>query len=211
MYDVFRYLIYACRCIDGYSRKIIWLRCGSSNHDPAVIAGYFVDAIRLAGGCPQKVRSDCGTENVNVAALQIFLTGRTGTHVYGSSPANQRIEAWWSFFRRNRAQWWIDLFEDLTDAGQFHVGHLRETDCLRFCYMSILRKDLNEVVRQWNTHRIRPSRGSLCPAGIPDILYLRPRQPAVDCLVHCRGNTVVPVQLLDQVKSSSICVDGDFL
>ena len=53
-------------CVDGYSRKVLWLRAGTTNNDPAVVAGYFVEAIERFGGCPQKVRTDFGTENVTV-------------------------------------------------------------------------------------------------------------------------------------------------
>lgn len=37
-------------CIDGFSRRIIWLTCGYTNNDPAVIAGYYVDAVTLLDG-----------------------------------------------------------------------------------------------------------------------------------------------------------------
>jgi hypothetical protein len=88
-------------CIDGYSRKIIWLECASTNHDPAVIASYFVDAVRCIHAVPRKIRTDCGTENVTIAALTTFLSGRPNAHAYRTSPSNQRIEAWWSFFHRS--------------------------------------------------------------------------------------------------------------
>ena len=162
-------------------------------------------------GCiPYRVRTDCGTENVNLAALQTFLSRRINAHVYGSSPSNQRIEAWWSFLRRSRSQWWINLFEDLIDFDVFHVGNVYETDCLRFCFMPILRGDLQDVVRLWNTHRIRPSSGSVCPAGIPDLLYFNPRDPAVDCSVHLTTDLVLPDSLRDQVKPSTVCAVNHF-
>lgn len=49
-------------CIDGYSREIIWLEAASSNNNPRLIAGYFVDAVSKIGGCPKIVRADMGTE-----------------------------------------------------------------------------------------------------------------------------------------------------
>ena len=59
-----------CRCIDGYSRKILWLKASSSNHNPAVIASYFMSA-----------------------AVDQYVD-----YIYRTAPGNQRIEAWWSFF-----------------------------------------------------------------------------------------------------------------
>jgi hypothetical protein len=53
--------------------KLIWLKCASSNHDPAVIAGYCVNAIHRLGCLPNKFRTDCRTENVNFATLTFFF------------------------------------------------------------------------------------------------------------------------------------------
>ena len=42
-------------CIDGYSRRIMWLEVGTSNNDPTVIARYFIDCITEVGGhCPYR-------------------------------------------------------------------------------------------------------------------------------------------------------------
>ena len=75
-----------------------------SNNDPRVSAKLYLDIVQSLKGCPRIVRSDCGTENVTLAAIQCSLRA---THQdeyaaekaqrYGSSPANKRIEGWWSF------------------------------------------------------------------------------------------------------------------
>ncbi|MEQ2277372.1 hypothetical protein XENORESO_001797, partial [Xenotaenia resolanae] len=59
---------------------------------------------------------------------------------YGSSTGNQHIESWWSFFRR-RSQFWMDLFGDLRDSGNFNGSHEHQR-LLRFCFSSVLQKDL---------------------------------------------------------------------
>jgi hypothetical protein len=191
-------------CIDGYSRRLLWLECGFTNHDPAVIAGYYMNAVRKCNGFPRIVRTDCGTENVTVAAIQNFVMPNHRSHIYGTSPGNQRIEAWWSFYRRYRSQWWIELFENLVVQDLFHPGHVTETDILRFCFMRLLQDDLVQVGVMWNTHRIRPSDGARCPPGIPDELYFLPPPGARDCLVHVPLNTL-PLFLMQQVPSISIC------
>jgi hypothetical protein len=196
------------RCIDGYSRRIMWLQCGSSNHLSSVVAGYYWECVLNIGGYPSKVRTDCGTENVTVAAIQSLCHGSTGAHIYGTSPGNQRIEAWWSFLRRNRSQWWIELFETLSQSGSFHMGHGKETDCLRFCFMDLLQLDLDDVRKQWNIHRIRPSVGSRCPAGIPDELFYLPDPPAVDCLV--RTPMTLPPEVVRMLEAKSTCQDEQF-
>ena len=87
---------------------------------PGVIAAYFIQTVQHFDGYPSRVRTDCGTENVTLAAIQAFLTGSTTSHVYSTSPGNQRIESCWSFFHRSRSQRWIELFESLQVFGAFH-------------------------------------------------------------------------------------------
>lgn len=48
-------------CIGGFSRNVLWLKVIGSNNNPVVV-------VRENGGCPTKVRSDCGTENGLLAA-----------------------------------------------------------------------------------------------------------------------------------------------
>ena len=56
--------------IDGWSRKVLWIKVLRTNNDPAVIATLFVDAVKNLRGSPQKLRSDCCTENGIAAAAQ---------------------------------------------------------------------------------------------------------------------------------------------
>jgi hypothetical protein len=37
-------------CIDGFSRRIIWLEVGTTNNDPGVIAYYYIQSIKLLQG-----------------------------------------------------------------------------------------------------------------------------------------------------------------
>ena len=55
-------------CIDGFSRNILWLEAGTSNNDPKVIANYFIKTVKNKGGCPKRVRTDLGTENVHIVS-----------------------------------------------------------------------------------------------------------------------------------------------
>ena len=197
-----------CRCIDGFSRRIMWLECASTNHDPSLIATYFMTSVRSSGGFPQSVRTDCGTENVTVAAIQSAAVRSSSAHIYGTSPGHQRIEGWWSFLRRSHSQWWIEFFQSFIEAGTFHPGDKRQTDCLRFCFMHSLQHNLNDVRMRWNCHRIRPSSYSRCPAGVPEVLYRFPSSPAVDCLR--RISTVLPDEVESQLIPKHTCEDDNF-
>lgn len=96
-------------CIDGFSRKVLWLECGPTNNNPTVIAHYFMSCVRNLGVIPMRLRTDCGTENGIMAAIQCTLRHHhsdyysgASSHMYGSSINNQRIESWWSIFRKGR-------------------------------------------------------------------------------------------------------------
>lgn len=140
----------------------------------------FLNCVREVGGCPMRVRTDCGTENVLMSGMQCYLRAN-GTdhwagdkaHVYGSSPANQRIEAWWSFLRRNRSGWWIDLFQDMSQSGILEMGNTFHMEALWYCYNRLLQEDLCRVQDHWNSHYIRHSQHETV-SGIPDILYFLP-------------------------------------
>ena len=131
--------------IDGFSRKVIWLHVGKTNSDPKVISGYFLEAVSKLGAVPTVVRTDMGTENCDIADMQVFLRRhgtdahvRTGrAFVYGTSQHNQRIESWWSILRKENAQFWINLFNDLKTNGYF-CGDFLDKNLLQFCFMDII-------------------------------------------------------------------------
>ena len=167
-------------CIDGYSRKILWLKVSRTNNDPAVTGQHFLDAVEKYDGCPSILRTDDGTENVNMAAIQAYLRSSgeddfagANAHKYRSSPANQRIEAWWAFLRKNRSNWWINFFKDLIDQGQLNTADNLQKECLWFSFSDLIQADLNSVQRHWNSHYIRKSRFDTI-SGRPDELYFLP-------------------------------------
>ncbi|XP_034068653.1 uncharacterized protein LOC117544015 isoform X1 [Gymnodraco acuticeps] len=169
-------------CIDGFSRKCMWLRSGSTNNDPGIIAQYYLQCVSAFGLLPACLRTDCGTENGTMAAINCTLRSQHTddfagalSHMYGTSTANQRIESWWSFFRKQRTQFWIELFSDLRERHLFNGSH--EHKCLlRYVFLGILQKDLDEYRQLWNNHTIRPVRLSQCPSGKPDAMYHLPHR-----------------------------------
>jgi len=124
-------------CIDGFSRHIIWLHAYTTNNDPRVIAGYFVDAVESLGGCPRKIRSDRGTENVYVEQIQLFLREETQSYMYGTSINNQRIESWWAILRRQMMQFWINVFEKLKEEDLF-CGSFLDKSLMQFCFLNLI-------------------------------------------------------------------------
>ena len=137
-----------------------------------VVAKSYLEVVRENEGCPTKVRSDCGTENGLLAATQCFFMNDLESHIYGTSH-NQRVEAWWSFYQRSRATWWINFFKDLMERSVFTPGNDLEMECLWFCFSSLIQHDLDTVKDHWNTHFIRGSRHETV-SGRPDQLFFLP-------------------------------------
>ncbi len=169
-------------CIDGFSRRIMWLEAAASNNNPQVICNFFVNCIGKLQGLPCVVRADRGSENVNLELMQRILRqvggGRLDIHettfLYGSSPANQRIEAWWSKFPSLAMEAWICHFAQLADSGVIDTSKQMDLECVRYVYMDLLRSELERTKVLWNTHYIRSSRLHQTPAGKPDVLYHLP-------------------------------------
>lgn len=107
------------------------------------------------------MRSDKGTENTTIRLLQQFFRWNGNDEFAGSksflcgkSSANQRIEAWWSKVREGAGGWWVNLLKDLCDLGLFTRDYLH-TECLKFSFLPIIRKELRLVATLWNTHNIQ--------------------------------------------------------
>ena len=60
-------------CIDGFSRRLLWLSVAHSNNNPKVIASFYMSYIKEINGVPRVVHGDRGNENVHVAGLQCFF------------------------------------------------------------------------------------------------------------------------------------------
>ena len=144
-YDKLKYFGFCINgCIDGFSRRMIWLCAYFTSSDPKLIGGYFIDAVKEIDCCPKLVRTDDGTENVIVLKLQRFLR-RHGTDAFaadksaltGASTHNQRIECWWGMLRKQCIEFWLVLLHDLKNAGDFDGRHI-DRNVLQFCLMGVI-------------------------------------------------------------------------
>ena len=68
---MFGFLIYGC--IDGLSRKLVWLFVSTTNN-LLVVANFFLKAIPNLGRAPNIFRMDLGTENAHCEELLVFST-----------------------------------------------------------------------------------------------------------------------------------------
>ena len=157
-------------CIDGFSRKVIWLNVCRSNNDSIIPAHFFVSSLEEDKICPNILKTDCDTENGIMASLQSLLHNNVNAHRYGTSQANQRIENLWSHYKRTYTTWIIDYFKDMVNTDALRLGDHFQMECTWFTYSGLLQSELDRMREEWNTHTIRKSRhAKVC--GIPDEMY----------------------------------------
>ena len=192
-------------CIDGFSRRLIWLEVGPTNKDPEVIAKMYIDAVKQIIGLPRKIRSDDGTENCLVGPIYTCLRSSSGdpagaleSFAIGRSTSNQRIEAYWSHLVQDGPGWWINFFKDLGDLGNFDDSDPAHVECIRFCFMHIIRKELDQVAELWNQNIISSSKfgNSSGPRGKPDLCTF--------CLTSTKRKTTNWKLNLKKLKNSLI-------
>ena len=59
-------------CVDGFSRRVMWLKVCKTNNDPSHVASFFHECVKTTNGCPRILRTDCGAENGVMASMQCY-------------------------------------------------------------------------------------------------------------------------------------------
>lgn len=168
--------------IDGFSRKILWLKVCPSNNNPRYIARFYIDYVKQLRKVPRLIRTDNGTENAILRDLQLCLRmnhhdqmAGYRSHQNGRSTGNQRIERLWGSLATNFTQFWRNFFQDLRDSGAFNDSDPLHIECIRFCFFPILQQQLDAYSEMWNAHRIRSQRNVVTQfTGIPNIMFHMP-------------------------------------
>lgn len=167
-------------CMDGWSRKLLWLEISASNKNPSIVGNYFIEYLEEIKGAPRIVRFDRGTENSLVRDIQLHLRQTNGNtsslHCvqYGKSVHNQKIERFWNYFRECYSQHWIDYFKRLLDVGLFDSSSIFQKYLLQFCFSRILINEVKQIKQAWNLHRVRKMKGIESPTGMPEFIYQCP-------------------------------------
>jgi hypothetical protein len=47
-------------------------------------------------------------------------------------------------------------------------------ECLKFCFMNVLRKELNSITEMWNVKDIQVKKNAQPHGGKPDVMYFLP-------------------------------------
>ena len=111
----FGFEIYAA--IDAYSRFVIWGYVGTSARTNISVARMYYDTVSDLNFIPQILRSDRGSETIMIADMHYQLSdisrgspeqplGFSEAFLFGTSVANQRIEAWWNQLSKSSMRIW---------------------------------------------------------------------------------------------------------
>lgn len=193
--------------IDGFSRKILWLKVCKSNNNPVIPASFYLKTVEEQNLCPRKFRTDAGTENVIAAALHCTIHGDINAHRFGSSITNQRIENWWSSLRRRYSGWVIDFFKKKVDYGTFITGCQIHKEVSWFAFSRLLQKDLDIIVKDWNTHYIRKSRAVV--SGIPNVLYNLPQSYGFQKNgIPITQNDLIAIEGVDRITNDALVANS---
>lgn len=144
-------------CIDGFSRKIIYLGVAQDNTSRTVFR-LFHDASQI-DGVPSRVRADRGTENVLVARFMIESRGMDrASFLSGRSVHNQRIERLWSDVNRIVTAPFKRLFNSMKDLGFLDEHDEVDLYSLAFVFLPRIRTSAESFKESWNNHRLRTER-----------------------------------------------------
>lgn len=64
--------------------------------------------------------------------------------------------------------------------------------CLAYCVVELLKKTLREFKEHWNHHKMRKTRGSACPGGVPCDLFDGLDGKVTQTLLTANISTVTP-------------------
>ncbi len=144
--------------IDGFSRTIVYAKCADNNTAETALEAFKVGISKY--GCPSRVRTDMGGENVLIADYMLETKGlNRGSILTGKSTHNQRIERQWRDMSKEVIQFYRNLFFGISDVleRQYNAsfGEMLPIFCLHYMFRSRIDADLERYIEAWNMHKIR--------------------------------------------------------
>ena len=100
-----------------------------------------------------------------------------------TTPLNQWNEAYWSKPRQDRPGWWNSFFQDMINLELYDPSDPAQVDCLRYCFMNILRNELRTVAVDRNQYIIYRSISS-GPRERPEAIFFLPHLYDLDRLLE---------------------------
>ena len=146
-------------CIDGKSRKIMYLHCSTNNLAQTVL-NLFLRAIEAnCGYWPSRIRVDYGVENVAVCEAMVEKRGPgRGSFIAGSSTHNQRIERLWRDVFRCVCVAFYYTFYAMEQCGLLDVENPIHMFSLHLVFLPRINLALKDFMEAFNEHRLSTER-----------------------------------------------------
>ena len=142
-------------CIDGFSRRIMFLRCSNNNLSQTVLE-LFLRAIENDALWPSRIRVDYGVENVKVCDAMVEVRGEgRGSFIAGPSTRNQRIERLWRDVFRCVCHLFYYVFYALEDTGLLNIENPMDLFALHLTFIPRINLALHEYMEAFNHHKVR--------------------------------------------------------
>ncbi|KAA1122480.1 hypothetical protein PGTUg99_037676 [Puccinia graminis f. sp. tritici] len=170
--------------VDAWSRKILGMFVHTTNNDPRHVGLYFLHLASTTGGLPLKVTSDYGTETVEMATYQMWLSYRFGginaeeatkrMH-FTKSTRNQKIESLWSQMMKQHNRPIINNIVTEIENGYYNPNYEIEKLLFLFLWIPVFQSSVNIWVDLYNNSKRRRDYSiSLPTACIPEYSYGTP-------------------------------------
>lgn len=141
-------------CIDGFSRKVMFLHCNTNNQADTVLH-LFLEATSVHQW-PSRIRVDRGVENVSICDAMVAARGAgRGSYIAGPSTRNQRIERLWRDVFRCVCYIFYYVFYGMEQSQILDVENNVQMWVLQKIFLPRINQSLYEFMSAFNEHKIR--------------------------------------------------------
>jgi len=145
--------------IDGFSRKIMYIKC-SNNNKATTVVSLFIEAVSEFG-IPSRVRADQGGENVDIARFMLNHPLRglgRKSFISGKSCHNQRIERLWRDVFTACLSTYYTVFWYMEDTDILDLSNDLHMQILQFVFIPRINAHLELFRNGWDKHSLSSAR-----------------------------------------------------
>lgn len=145
-------------CIDGFSRAIVYLGASTNNTATTVLELFWKGTEVFH--YPRRIRTDYGTENVEVAKEMLNRYGSESSPVLtGQSVHNQRIERLWHDVHNYVVKYFKSIFFYLESSQLLERDNEVDLFALHYVFLPRINNAIDQFVLQWNNHPLSGTGG----------------------------------------------------